>query len=592
MADRPVLSVSEKAMPRADVLRNAELRRHCDRRAREMMASRTDIDPVIDEISSLTQPTRSRFMPISGSRGGANAARRRRAPSNMLKDGHGTYASGVLTNGLNSGLSSPSRPWFRLKVEDTDLANSFAVKLWIGQVEQITYAFLQQTNFYEAAQVGYGELGLFGTEACFLDSHWRSGMVSHPLSFGEYWIAEGDDTRVDTLLRLVPMTVHQIVQRFVADRFDSKVLHWDRVSATIKDAYDQGREHQVFELLHLVEANPAWEHGRLGLDGKPWRSIYWDPKSDKVDQLIGVDGCYEQPFYAARWNRVGGGDPWGYGPGWEALADLRALQLAAKKSGDGADLALRPPLMGPSRVKVKMQPGSYTAASDVDAGTVKALWQVDYRALQVVRDDRRDLYEKINQHFSVDLFLAISQMDGVQPRNNEEIFSRNEEKLTQLGPVIGRVNTEKLGKAVDRTFGICSRMGLYPPAPEELHGIELMVDFVSILAQAQRAAGLGTLERSLGFIGNMAGAFGEIVDNIDYDAVSRQYWERSGAPVEGLRDPSEVQRIRAQRAQAAQMQQMRESAPAVRDLAGAGAELLAQTDTSRADNPLLTAVLG
>jgi hypothetical protein len=61
--------------------------------------------------------------------------------------------------------------------------------------------------------------------------------------------------------------------------------------------------------------------------------------------------------------------------------------------------------------------------------------------------------------------MAITNMSGIQPRNVEEIAARNEEKLTQLGPVIERVNNEKLQVAIERAFGIMQRMHLLPPSP-------------------------------------------------------------------------------------------------------------------------------
>jgi hypothetical protein len=68
--------------------------------------------------------------------------------------------------------------------------------------------------------------------------------------------------------------------------------------------------------------------------------------------------------------------------------------------------------------------------------------------------------------------------------------------------VIERVNNEKLQIAIDRTFGIMSRLGIIPPAPEQLQGKNLKIDFVSILTQMQRMVGLGQTERATSFIGN------------------------------------------------------------------------------------------
>jgi hypothetical protein len=97
--------------------------------------------------------------------------------------------------------------------------------------------------------------------------------------------------------------------------------------------------------------------------------------------------------------------------------------------------------------------------------------------------------------------MAITNMQGVQPRNIEEIAARNEEKLTQLGPVIERVNNEKLEVAIDRAFGIMRADR--PASPGARRGAEagghIKIEFVSILTQMQRMVGLGQIER--GFVG-------------------------------------------------------------------------------------------
>lgn len=576
---------------------NPKLREHCDQRARIMQGSRQDVDPLVSEVSQLTQPLRSRFAPGAsvggtGQVNGSSGARRSRTRSRRLLDGHGTRASEILQNGMNSGLSSPSGEWFGLKLpEYGGDAESFAGKQWLGEAQEVMYSFLSGTNFYEAAKFGYGELGLFGTEACFMEEHWRHGLVCHALTFGEYWIAEGDDRRVDTLLRWVPMTIRQIVEKFLVDPRDRTKIDWTRASSSMRSAWDAGNKENVFDVLHLCEPNPEYDPLYKDFRGRPWRSIYWDPKSDAVGRLLMVDGSHEQPFWAARWETLGGGDPWGTGPGFAALPDLAALQLNSKKLGDGTDLALRPPLVGPGTTKIKLHAGAYTAAGSMDKGAVFPVYQVPYQALEMIDQAMGRYYKKIDEAFYVDLFMAITEMDGVQPRNNEEIFSRNEEKLTQLGPVITRVNVEKLGVAVERVFGICNRRQMLPDAPDDIHGAELQVDFVSTLARAQRAAGLGTWERTLGFLGNMAGVFKDVSDNIDSDAIGREYWERSGAPALGLRDPAAVEKIRAQRAQEIAAEQARQSAPAVADSAKA-AELLSRTDLRGQGDSALSRVLG
>src|SRR3546814_16366189 len=74
------------------------------------------------------------------------------------------------------------------------------------------------------------------------------------------------------------------------------------------------------------------------------------------------------------------------------------------------------------------------------------------------------------------------------------------------------------------------RGGMLPPVPEVLQGVELKIEFVSILTQMQRMVGLGQIERALGFAGNIAGAFPQALDKVDIDAAMDEYFERAGVP--------------------------------------------------------------
>jgi hypothetical protein len=157
----------------------------------------------------------------------------------------------------------------------------------------------------------------------------------------------------------------------------------------------------------------------------------------------------------------------------------------------------------------------------------------------------------------------------------EEIGSRNEEKLTQLGPVIERVNSEKLQVAIDRTFGIMMRKGMFPPAPNKLAGKPVKVDFVSILAQMQRMVGVSQIERTVSFIGNLAASFPEAGDRLDVDAAIEDYADRAGSPPKMVRSIEDAKAMRDQRAHDQQMQKMAAMAPAAQQGADA-ARLLSE----------------
>ena len=199
----------------------ASIRQDCETRLSGMKSVRADYESEVRDIARFAQPARSRFLATEKNKGG-----RRRQANNRLLDPHGILASRTLTNGMTSGLSSQSTPWFTLGVAD-DVMELEGVSTWLSDVEKAMYAFLAKTNFYSAAKTGYGETGLFGTEATVMVEHRDKGAVCHSLTFGEYWIALSDAMQPDTLYRFCPMTVRQAVMSF-----------GDKVQPRIRTAFD------------------------------------------------------------------------------------------------------------------------------------------------------------------------------------------------------------------------------------------------------------------------------------------------------------------------------------------------------------------
>ena len=499
------------------------------------------------EISKYAQPTRSRFL---------NSETNRNTKKPTIYDGQSIRSFRTLTGGMTSGLSSSSRPWFKLATYDADLMETQEGKEWLTEAEKRLYAMLASSNFYSAAKTGYSELGLFGTEACVMVEHPRHGFVCHALTAGEFWIALDDAMMPGALYRRVPMTVLQAVQSFKG-----------AVSQRVRSAYDRSNYETLVDVFHAIEPNPDREPGRADGHNKPWQSIWWD-ETDSGDALLRHSGFDEQPFWAPRWDTTGS-DVWGSSPAMEALPDMRELQLQAKRKAEATDYHVWPEIVTNPNMKLKRQAKAVTSAANVDKDSVLVPYQVPYQAIAAIREDVEDCRRAIDAASYAELFMAITNMQGIQPRNIEEIASRNEEKLTQLGPVIERVNKEKLAVAIDRAFGIMSRGGLLPPVPQALSGVELKIEFVSILTQMQRMIGIGQIERTASFVGGLIAAFPEIGDKLNTDGMVDEYADRAGAPAKIIRSDDDVEAMRAARAQAQNAERIAAMAPAAKDGADA-----------------------
>ena len=155
-----------------------------------------------------------------------------------------------------------------------------------------------------------------------------------------------------------------------------------------------------------------------------------------------------------------------------------------------------------------------------------------------------------------------------------------------LGPVLERLHTELLNPLIDRTFNIMARNDMLPEAPEELAGVTLKVEYISVMAQAQKAIGTGAIERLAGFIGNMAGVKPEVLDKFDADQSVDEYAEMLGVPPKIVVPDDVVQRMReerqAQMEQQMQMEQINQGAQA--------AKVMSDADTN--GNNVLSDIIG
>lgn len=545
------------------------IREQCEARLSGLKSIRLDYEEEWRSISRLAMPARSRFM------NSERESKMRRSRNKSLLDEHGITAFRTLANGMTSGLSSPSRPWMKLGSYDDGLADNPEVKAWLAEVERLILAFMAQTNFYGAAKTGYHENGLFGTEASVLVEHPTVGMVAHCLTAGEYWTALGTDEMPDTLYRRAPMSVRQAVQSFQGN-----------VSSVVQKAYDRSCYDETVDVYQAIEPDPEWKAGDPF--SKQFRSVYWDCGDAGKDKVLRISGYHSKPFWAARWDTCGG-DTYGYSPGMEALPSLRELQMQNKRENEIIDQIAKPELVAPAGVKLTRQPGNTVTASSVDKDGFIIPYQMPYQAYQATDGKINRLYQKIDATSFAELFMAITNMQGIQPRNMEEIAARNEEKLTQLGPTIERVNNEKLAVSVDRVFDIMSRGNLLPPPPDAINGQPVKVEFISILTQMQRMVGLGQIERTVSFIGNIAAVAPDALDKLNVDELVDEYAERAGTPPRIIRDSKAVAELRAQRAQQQKMQQSAAMMPAVKDGADA-ARLLSETDVN--GKPMLDTLMG
>jgi hypothetical protein len=531
------------------------------------------------EISDYIAPRRGRYL-IEGQ----NSRGRKR--TTKIIDSTGTQALRVMAAGLMSGMTSPARPWHRRKVSD-DLMNNGDVRRWLSQVEMIERAILHKSNFYNSIYTVYTELGAFGTAPLYRQPSFDDVIRFRPFTAGEYVIAENDQGVVDTLGRHFTMTVGQIVQKFVYDP-DTGAMDWTGVSKATRRLWEQSNYDELVEILHVIEPRLMGErdYGKDDNLNMPFKSCYFELASES-DALLMESGYRKFPAYVPRWD-VLSGDVYGRCPGMDTLGDIKQLQHQQKRKAQAIDKMVNPPMVAPTSLKGKpstVLPGQTTYVDPMQGGQgFVPAYQVQPR-INELQVDIAEVQQRIQRGFYADLFAMMINSDRRQ-MTATEVVERHEEKLVLLGPVLQRINVELLDPLLDDVFEYALEAGLLPEPPEALAGEELEVEYISLLAQAQQAVAASSLERVMGFAGNLVAVFPEIVDGIDSDEALRQYANILGTSPDVIISDDELQAKRQARVEEQQKMQAMQQAGQLAQ----GAKILSETDTQ---NPnALTDLLG
>lgn len=516
-------------------------------RVSELVLERASWIPHWRELSEYQQPRAGRFFATDRNRG------EKRHQS--IYDRTALGAQRTLAAGLMSGMTSPARPWFRLGLSDRDLMEYGPVKTWLHRTGLLLREIFGQSNTYRALQQGYGELGLFGTWVTIVEFDFETVLHHHPLTVGEYAIATNHKGLVDTLVREYQMTVAQMVRKFGLKN----------CSQTVKNLWDTHRHNAWVTVYHVIEPNEGREYGKRDNRNMKFGSCYFEQGADSPEeQFLRRSGYKRFPALAPRWE-VTGGDVYGSSPGMECLGDVKQLQHQQLRKAQAIDYQTNPPLQVPVALKdraLNRLPGGISYYDQATPqGGIRNAFEVNLD-LGALREDILDVRDRINAAYYADLFLMLAN-DTRSGVTATEVAERHEEKMLMLGPVLERLHNELLSPMIDTAFDFAAEAGILPEVPEELQGLDLNIEFISTLAQAQRIVAAQGMDRLIGTVGTMAQLWPEVRHKINAMQVIDDYADTYGVNPELINDDDTAAQAASAEQQAAQAAAAAQSAPAV-----------------------------
>lgn len=364
--------------------------------------------------------------------------------------------------------------------------------------------------------------------------------------------------------RIEPMRQHGVVDELVAE------FGYENCSNSTKSLYDRGSLDQWVTIVHAIEPRSDRDHTKSDSMNMAWKSCYFELNGER-NKYLRESGFSKFPAVVPRRATVGG-DIYGNSPGMEALGDIKQLQHEQLRKAQAIDFKTKPPLQVPTSMKnrdIEALPGgiSFVDMGSPSAG-IKTAFEVNLDLSHLLADIG-DVRERIRGSFYADLFLMLANQTEVR-MTATEVAERHEEKLLMLGPVLERLQNELLDPLIDITFDRMIEAGIVPPPPESIQGINLNVEYVSMLAQAQRAVGTNSIDRFVGTLGQVAQYKPEVLDKLDTDKWADSYADMLGVDPELIVQKEQVDQIRLQRAQAqakqAQMDQLNQASQTAKNL--------------------------
>ncbi len=564
----------------ANCAKASELRQ----RLAQLKNTRTPLEPLYRQLQRYILPETGRFDSL------ANSHETSETGYEYLNDCTATDAIDVLGAGMLGGMTSPARPWFRLTTRNPELDENTNVKRWLAEVQREMQMVFAKSNVYQALNNAYLELACYGT-ACLVALPSTNHIIHlHEMTAGEYWIEEDAEHRVNTVYRQIWMTSQQMVDTFGEEA----------VSIQIKaEAKNPSKCFTTHSVIQAIEPRPNFDPSKKDWRNMPYRSVYFEEIEGTYDNTVDADNRMEGkpgrdrilreegfktfPCLVPRW-AISKRSPYGRSPGMKALGVIMALQDETAIKDRAVDYSVNPPMLVPEEYESKpldFGPGGISYCNLTQAQQVKTAWDIklDLSAVKVDIEDKR---QSINNYFYKDLFLMLAQT-AHYGRTAYEVEKLDKEKMLIMGPVLERLHLELLDPLIATTLQFMERFGQIPPVPDELRaqdsifgerhfeevdadadgeneeektsGDYVNIEYVSILAQAQRAAGVDAMSN---YVQSLAGAsqiWQNAVDMLDIDKWARSLADQLGVDPELVPSQEEVDEARNARAQQAQAQQ-------------------------------------
>ena len=516
-------------------------------------------------------------------------------------------AKDVLVAGMLSGISSPTRQWFKLAPKDRTLLDRQDVKDWCYDASKAMGQVFIGSNLYEELPAWYESAAVYGTGLMWMEESDDNLVRFQALPIGSYSISHDNEGRVNKFHRAFQMKAQQLLGKFGTRDSDGEITNWEVFSQSVRYAHDTDQGEQEFYIGHYVRPNDEYDPEAPGTKGFPFLEVYYEkgqvtanaPNTNTTAgtseqwRFLRIRGLNRMPLMELIWKKHAEDDYGTECPGTRTLGVNKQLQAQEMRIAQAEEKMVNPPVLVPQNMgtkKVSLMPGGSTMTDmrGKDNG-IRPVFEMKFD-VESVGNHSAMLRGQINNGWFYDLFRAMQSLNEkkTQPVSATEIQEMKEEKLLMLSPVLEKVNLHGLKPLVEFTYDLMMMFKLLPPMPASMKGRDMSVEFTSIFSEALKALELQSIQ---GFVQDLTG-YAQlqpgVMDNVDMDDLTILRADKGNVPSHIIRDPKERDAMRAQRAKVqAQQQKM-----AMQQQQAQTAQTASKASLNPADPSMLTQAMG
>jgi hypothetical protein len=470
---------------------------------------------------------------------------------------------------LHGTIMSPYTPWVRPKLMEGEPSHNMRLYFDHMQKQLFTHLNSTQSTFPTASYEAVQDATAFGTCYIMMIRSQRSNLpIALTMPFFQCRVEQNDECRIDTFMRCFTM---KVMQAATSERY---------ASAKITAKYEQGKGNDVVKFIQLIEPRKNGMKGGVS-QRKPYASIVICETTGEVISEMGFD---EFPVAVGRLFKQN--DPYGHGFGHASLPLVRLVNRMRQSVLRAAEYANDPPLgvFTNRNGRLDRRPGAVNKIDPADAifsdprDMITKLYEGgDPRiTIEMIRELKDSIYEA--NYVDWQTFPERSNVTAT------EVLERRKTRLTQMTPVVSRLESELLQPVAERFASLMQDQGMFlnpdaiaPGLAQELDGKEIGFEFVSPMAQAQQQATVDIAANLLEMTLAAAQIDPRNVDILKGHSLLRRAAFAAGAMAEDINSEEEIAALNEERArqaeQQAQLEQAALAATALRDGAQGAASL-------------------